>query len=271
MSTPAALVVKDAFSAPESVLYDIEADVYLVSNLNGTPFAADDNGFISRVSPDGQVLALKWIDGADPKVHLNAPKGMAIAAGVLFVADLDRVRKFDSQSGAVLGEIVVPGATFVNDVSAGPDGTIYFTDTGIRESAKGFERTGTDAVYKIEKNHAVAIVRGKHLNAPNGVMADAAGVWVVTLSGKELYDVKKGSKARVQQLPGGMLDGIIRTNAGQLFISSWELNQIFSGEPGGTFTTAFELRSPADIGYDVKRHRLLVPLMLDESLQFLPL
>ena len=271
ISRPATLVVKDAFAAPESVLYDIEADVYLVSNVNGSPFAADDNGFISRVSPEGHVVTLKWIDGADPKVHLNAPKGMAISAGVLFVADLDRIRKFDSQSGAALGDIPVPGATFINDVTSGPDGIIYFTDSGMRQTAKGFDRTGTDAVYKLDKSHPVAIARGKQLNAPNGVMVDAAGVWVVTTSAKELYDVKKGSKARVQQLPSGMLDGIIRTSAGQLYISSWEQNQIFTGEPGGTFTKAFELQSPADIGYDVKRHRLLVPLMLDNSLQFLPL
>lgn len=270
-TAPATLVVRDAFAAPESILYDIEADVYLVSNVNGSPFAADDNGFISRVSPEGQVIALKWIDGADPKIHLNAPKGMAISAGVLFVADLDRIRKFDSQSGAVLGDIPVPGATFINDVTAGPDGIIYFTDSGIRQSPKGFDRTGTDAVYKIEKNHPIAIARGKQLDVPNGVMVDAAGVWVVTTQGKELYDVKKGSKARVQQLPSGMLDGIIRTSAGQLYISSWEQNQILSGEPGGTFNKAFELQTPADIGYDVKRNRLLVPLMEDNSLQFLPL
>ena len=62
-------------STPESALHDPEADVYLVSNINGGPCDRDDNGFISRVSPDGQVLDLKWIDGADPGVTLHAPKG----------------------------------------------------------------------------------------------------------------------------------------------------------------------------------------------------
>ena len=36
-----------------------------VSNRNGGPGDMDDNGFISRVSPDGRVLDLKWIDGTD--------------------------------------------------------------------------------------------------------------------------------------------------------------------------------------------------------------
>jgi len=270
-AAPAALntvTVKGDFAAPESVLYDIEADLYLVSNVNGSPLMADGNGFISRVSPEGQIIALKWIGGPDSKVRLNAPKGMAISAGVLYVADLDRIRKFDSQSGAPRGEIPVAGSTFVNDVAAGPDGTIYFTDSGLKA---GFERSGTDAVYKIHKNQAVALARGKQLNQPNGLMVDAAGVWIVTYGAKELYDVKKGNKARVQALPGGLLDGIIRTSAGQLYVSSWELNQVLTGEPGGGFSKAFDANAPADIGYDVKRNRLLVPLMMENTLQFVQL
>src|SRR5262249_7581594 len=35
----------DGFSTPESVLYDADGDVYLVSNINGKPAEADDNGF----------------------------------------------------------------------------------------------------------------------------------------------------------------------------------------------------------------------------------
>src|SRR5688572_4434899 len=50
---PAAPVVVAGagFATPESVLYDAESDVYLVSNVNGGPTAADGNGFISRVDP----------------------------------------------------------------------------------------------------------------------------------------------------------------------------------------------------------------------------
>src|SRR5690242_426460 len=83
------------FQTPESVLYDADQDVYFVSNINGDPTAADDNGFISRVNPDTQKIELKWIDAAKPDILLNAPKGMAILSGVLYVADLTVVRKFD--------------------------------------------------------------------------------------------------------------------------------------------------------------------------------
>lgn len=47
------------FMTPESVLHDSVADVYLVSNINGTPTDKDDNGFISRVTPAGAIEQLK--------------------------------------------------------------------------------------------------------------------------------------------------------------------------------------------------------------------
>src|SRR5262245_42159091 len=59
--------VKDVgFATPESVLYLPDQDIYLVSNINGKPADHDDNGFISKLGPDGRVIDLKWIDGTKP-------------------------------------------------------------------------------------------------------------------------------------------------------------------------------------------------------------
>ena len=76
-------VAEVGFATPESVLHDEIADVYLVSNINGHPLQPDGNGFISQLSPTGEVLDLKWIDGETEGVELNAPKGMAIVGDVL--------------------------------------------------------------------------------------------------------------------------------------------------------------------------------------------
>lgn len=62
------------FNAPESVLYDATSDVYLVSNINGGPGAVDDNGYISRVAPDGSKVEAKWIEAGKNGVKLHAPK-----------------------------------------------------------------------------------------------------------------------------------------------------------------------------------------------------
>src|SRR2546430_5291507 len=55
------LIVVEGFLTPESVLHDPAQDIYFVSNINGGPTTKDNNGFISRVRPDGAVENLKFI------------------------------------------------------------------------------------------------------------------------------------------------------------------------------------------------------------------
>lgn len=262
---PTAIKV-EGFSTPESVLYDADADLYLVSNINGTPVAKDDNGFISKLTPDGKIAELKWIDGAKDNVTLNAPKGMTISAGVLYVADIDTLRKFDAKTGEPKGEIKVKGATFLNDVSAAPDGTIYFTDSGLKLGEKGLEPNGSDAVYKLVKDKPKALIKGKDLKGPNGILADETGVWVVCFGAGELYNVKSGKKTDVKAVPKGSLDGIVKTDDGKLLISSWESSQVFRGSLTEEFTPIVsDVKGPADIGYDAKRNRVLIPLFMDNG------
>ena len=66
------------FLTPESVLHDTTQDIYFVSNINGSPTAKDNNGFISRVRPDGAVENLKFIEGGKNGVTLHGPKGLAL-------------------------------------------------------------------------------------------------------------------------------------------------------------------------------------------------
>src|SRR5688572_1139033 len=65
------LPITEGFSTPESVLYDSDADIYLVSNINGEPLGADDNGFIAKLSPDGKITEAKWIDGSKDNIKLD--------------------------------------------------------------------------------------------------------------------------------------------------------------------------------------------------------
>src|SRR5881296_227339 len=94
------LATVEGFLTPESVLHDTAQDVYFVSNINGSPTTKDNNGFISRVRPDGAVENLKFIEGGHGGVTLNAPKGLAIRGDTLWVADIDMVRSFDAKTGA---------------------------------------------------------------------------------------------------------------------------------------------------------------------------
>jgi sugar lactone lactonase YvrE len=267
-----ALKIGEGFATPESVLYDADADVYLVSNINGEPLGADDNGYIAKLSPDGKVTEGKWIDGSKDTVKLDAPKGMAIAGGVLYVSDINVVRQFDAKTGEPKGEIKIDGASFLNDMAPAPDGGVYVTDSGL--DAK-FAPTGSDAVYHIGKDGKVKpLIKDKTLGGPNGVAAGADGsVWVVTFGGGEIYQVSaKGKKAAAQKLPQGKLDGVVVMDGGEVLVSSWDAKTIYRGKPGAEWKPAVEgIESPADIGWDAKRKRLLVPSFMGNTVILHPL
>lgn len=262
--------VTEGISTPESVLYDEANDRYLVSNIDGKPDAADNNGFISVISPDGKVTNPKFIAGGQGKVKLDAPKGSAIAAGVLYVADISVVRRFDVKTGAPKGDIAIAGATFLNDVAAAPDGRIFVSDSGVKSGANGFEPTGTDAVYVIDKAGKVKpLAKAKELAAPNGLVPWEKGVLVNSLTSNLLYKLdEKGARSEATELPDGMLDGLI--NLGDaLLVSSWKAGTVYRGALGGKFEpvlTGFK-DGPADIGFDTKRRRVLVPRFMGNAVE----
>jgi hypothetical protein len=265
------LSVADAgFQTPESALHDTDADVYLVANINGDPLDKDDNGFISRVAPDGAVRALKWIDGASPAVTLHAPKGMALKGDTLYVADIDVVRVFDRRSGAPLGARAVPGATFLDDISVGPDGTVYVTDSGLKAGLSGFEPSGSDAVYRFGPGgRAEVVLADTALGRPNGILVEDTVATVVSFGSGQVFEIALTSGQRTARPapPSGQLDGVLRLADGSLLISSWESSALYRGR-GAVYTTALAaLDAPADIGYDSRRGRVLIPLFTANRLE----
>jgi SMP-30/Gluconolactonase/LRE-like region len=266
------------FERPESVLHDTRNDVYLVSSINGGPRDVDDNGFISRLSPNGQVLDLKWIEGGVNGVTLNAPKGSTIANGILYVADIDNLRKFDARTGKPLGSIFLPVATFLNDVASDRRGNVYVTDIGFT-TVPAFGESGTDAIYKITPRDKVSVIAKGNglLNHPNGVAVLPNGkLQVVTYDPfkgtKELYTIDmSGNKDNVITMPTGLLDGVVVVKGRGLLVSSWvgfadqSLGKVYLVKPDGSITevaTGFT-NYAADIGWDTKRSRLLVPELPD--------
>lgn len=262
-------VIIKGFETPESVLHDYEADVYLVSNINGKPTEVDGNGFISKVSPEGKVLELKWIDGSKKGSTLDAPKGLGLGKDLLYVADLTVVRMFDRKTGAPKGKVAVPGSTFLNDIAVGADGTVYVSDSGLKAGKEGFDPTGTDALYKIGKSlKAEKIIANTELGRPNGLLADDQGLLVVTFGTGALYRVTKdGKKQADEKLPTGGLDGIVALSDGTILVSSWAGSSVYRGKPGGTFEPVLkDLKSPADIGFDAKRNVVLVPQFTENQI-----
>jgi hypothetical protein len=254
---PSALKTYTGFAGPERVLYDAERDRYLVSNVNGDATARDGNGFISVLAPEGDITELKWIDG------LDAPKGLAIAGGTLYVADIDTVRLFDSETGAATGEIPIAGSTYLNGLSATADGKVYLSDSGPPRGT--FDGLGTEALYVIENGEPKVLADGQ-LGRPTSLSATGSGVVVAPFGDNVVYRVDAaGNKRQLTQVPLGGLAGVVQIGS-WLYLSSWQAAAIYRGRLGGEFEIALsDQSSPTDIGYDSQRARFLVPHYTDGS------
>jgi len=266
------IVVGDvAYSTPESVEYYAAEDVYLVTNINGSPFAADGNGFISKVKPDGDIVDLKWIDGTKEGVKLNAPKGAAIIGNSLFVADINQVHIFELPDGKQKTSITIQGSTFLNGITPGAGNDVYVTDSGYND---GFTPSGTDAIYQVWANGKYeAIVKDKEMGHPNGILSDGSKLIVVTFGTGQVFSIDAaGKKTALPTPPQGGLDGLLKLKDGRFLISSWGGSAIYVLNTDNTFSVLMDsLDAPADLGFDTKRNLVLVPLFKQNKVVFLPL
>jgi sugar lactone lactonase YvrE len=265
----AAWKVTEGISTPESVLYDAPGDRFFVSNVNGKPTDLDNNGYIVELSGDGKVVKPKLIEGGKDKIKLDAPKGLGLSNGILWVSDVTVVRKFDVKTGAPKGEIAIKDSTFLNDLAIAPDGRVFVADSGMKPGATGFDPTGTDAVYVIDKAGKVKpIAKSKDLNGPNGLVVVGKDLLVNTFGSNEIYKLDdKGSKLEVTKVPTGGLDGLASVGDA-LYVSSWQGSTIYKGKLGGTFEPVLQgLKGPADFGFDSKRNRIVVPRFMENAVE----
>lgn len=257
----------EGFLSPESVLHDSTQDIYFVSNINGSATAKDNNGFISRVKPDGAVENLKFIEGAHNGVTLNGPKGLALAGDTLWVADIDVVRAFNARTGVPVDSVSLAklGAVFLNDLVVTPTGALYITDTGIRfDDVGNVLHPGPDRIFRIGPDRQVTVgIRGDTLGRPNGIAIDAAGkrFIVVSYGGRSVLAWKPGDKAPTVIAKGaGAFDGV-EIVGGRILVSSWNDSTVSAYETGQEVKLITGVPSPADFGYDAKRKRVLVPIL----------
>jgi len=257
------------YSAPESFLYDEAENTYFISNVNGSPSAKDNNGYIVRLNADLKPLEPKFIGGGKGGVTLNAPKGMAIVAGRLFVTDINHVRVFDKKTARSLKNISLKkfGAKFLNDVAADDKGRIYVSDTA------------GNAIFRIEiadgKDTVTQWKKSDELGGPNGLVYDRTEEHLVVVcfgSGRILRLDQQGNI--VQQIDKGLkqLDGVDLDSEGNLIFSSFGSGKIYRLDRQGRLEIIAEnLKTPADISVDRKHDRVLVPLMSVDSINTIKL
>lgn len=262
---PMQIAVAEGFATPESVLWDAEQQVWFVSNINGWPSEKDDNGFISRLNADGTVEALHWVSGGRDGVILNAPKGMVIEGDLLWVTDIDALRAFDRRTGDLMASMEFGDqAHFLNDVTVGPGGALYVTDTGIHIGPDGVTSLGPDRIIKISDGLMEILAEGEQLGRPNGITWDEANnrLIMVPFGDTTLYAVTlDGQITAIAAGPGGH-DGVEVLADGRIMVSSWEAGTVFVVGTGGAEHTVLVggLDAPADIGLDRARNIVAIPL-----------
>jgi sugar lactone lactonase YvrE len=264
------------FKTPESVRYDSARDVFYVSNINGSPLAKDDNGFISRMKPDGTIDSLEFIAGGRDGVTLNAPKGLALVGDTLWVADIDAVRAFNVHTGAVVATVDLTSfhAVFLNDVCVGGDGAIYVTDTGMKPSGDAMTHVaGADRIFRIDAaHHATIALASDSLHWPNGITWDASGNRFIVVPYDKVPQILAWRPGTPQPViigyGSGQYDGVELLADRRLVITSWADSTI-SIRDGNVRTAIRELPSPADIGIDTRRMHVAVPLLTKDRVEIL--
>lgn len=240
------------FSGPEAVRYDPEQDVYFVSNFNGD-VSGDKNAFVSKVSPDGEILDLKFMVGTDDN-PFHGGRGMTIVDDVLWVADADGVHQFDRKTGRHIGFVDLtefsPG--FPNDITLGPDNNLYVTDTG------------KSVLYRIVDGTASVAVATPF--AANGITTNPANgrLVIVPWSGALEFvewDVETGQFHHLGDTAGGgNFDGV--EFYGGAIVSACQEDQSLHVMTDGVDERVVELAGdPADIAIDTQRGHVAVPFV----------
>jgi len=190
------------FDTPESVLVDRQNNCLYVSNIGGKePWLKDGNGFISKLSMDGNVIERVWAKG------LNGPKGMTLIKDKLFVADIDQIAVIDIKTGNIIKTHVCKDCMALNDVTDGKGKKILVTDSRGR------------SLYEVDGKKYIKLIDSTKVTRPNGILT----------SNKETYILDKDAVNRItdgtlEMIVGGMpggTDGIEPLSKNEFIVSCW--------------------------------------------------
>ena len=248
------------FNNPESVIYDASSDILFVSNVNGSGVEKDGNGYISKILLDGTILRKQWVVG------LNAPKGLAIHEGTLYVADIDTLVAIDIASGTINNSYQVDDAKFLNDVAADKDGNIFVTDMVLNR------------IHCLCDDQFTIWLESPGLENPNGLHAEGdnliLGAWGVMTDGfatevpghLKSISMKDKSITSLGGSPIGNLDGVESDGMGGYYVTDWMAGKLYQIDKAGKATLLLELeQGMADHEVLLEKNLILLPMMKSDK------
>ncbi len=256
--------------SPYSFVHDPLNKGYFISSVNGEAESADNNGFITKLDPNGKLLNLKFIQGGKDDVTLHAPKGMAVVEHVLYVADLDTLRGFDTTTGKSVMTLTIrsstasqsePPQTSLSDVTFDGKGHLYCSD----------QKANT--IYRVDLAAQTfsVLVTDRALAGPSGLVVHPKSGQIIAVS----WD--KGKISEIS--PDGVvtelfsngffsnrfqnLRGVDFDRWGNMYVSDFTTGKVWRMSWDKRFQVIAEfLPSPGDLSIDRANNLILVPFEL---------
>ncbi len=246
------------FRVPESVLYDPDRELLYVSSYDRTQAARAGMGFISKVSPEGEILDLHWVDG------LDGPCGMGLHSDRLYAVEcVGNLVEIDTGTGSIVNRYPAPGARFLNDLVIDADGSIYISDTS---PPLGY----TSQIYRFRDGEFEVWKEGIEIHRANGLFIHD-GELLVGSSGDCLFKaIDLGTKAvrDIVALGGRVIDGIRVDRDGNYLVTLWEGEAVLIS-PGGDLVEILDIRGSgrnlADMEFIRDLDLLVVPTFLGNT------
>jgi hypothetical protein len=256
--------------SPYSFVNDPLEKNYFISSVNGGAETADNNGFITKLNPNGKLLSLKFIQGGKDDVTLHAPKGMALVEHVLYVADLDTLRGFDATTGKPVMALTIRSPatsrseslpTSLSDVTFDGKGHLYCSDQKANTIYRVDLATQTVSVLTTDPSLAGPTGLAVHpksgqiiaVSWEKGKISEVSPEGVVT----ELFSNSFFSN-RFQNLRGVDFD-----RWGNMYVSDFTTGKVWRMSWDKRFQVIAEfLPSPGDLSIDRENNIILVPYEL---------
>lgn len=235
------------FKKPESVLFDSVNNVLYVSNPNEGFLTENADGFISKLKTNGQIEKLHWVTG------LNNPQGMGLYNGILYVADINKIVKINTQTGTIEGVVKIDSAKFLNDISIDSYGKIYVSDCF------------GDKIYESDGFTAAIWSQDSLLNKPNGLLCQKDSLFILNSDrGGKVFKASVANKYLKEICSDiDVADGIVKNGLGGYFVSSCWQGKVYSIKDDGEKILKLNLGTEktfvADIEYIPSLNLLLIP------------
>ena len=228
------------FKTTKSCLYDPKHDLIYVSNTK------ENNGFISTINTDGELIKLDWATG------MNDPKSMAYFNEVLYVTDMNTVLEIDPHTGKIVKKNTLDNTFILGDIVVNKLGVAYIT---AMDNGKIY--TLEDGDFSVWKDH---------LNKPNDLLIKNNSLLVTSLGDGSFKSFDITTKKEQKVLATGLekASSTVKLTSGNYVVSDsqGEIFYIKEEKTTSIYKTLEDKNSQAvNISNIPKKNIILIPTL----------